>query len=720
MLRLDDFFHLPQLDEWLERLVAGQDGLVLIAGRDAHAPTGAGPSGLLPSGRTAVFRALAGELLAGAPRAVLVAEGRDALRARRRPQLLQVRPPQTYAQQIEAAAARQPDLLIVDRIDAASAAAAFAAARGGPRVVAQLDTIGRGAELARELRQLGVPLEQLGLLRWVVAVERLATLCSNCASPQAPAAEVAERLAELLSRFGLALDPAEADGWGCLAAPGCEQCGFTGRQGDVAVFDVYEARAPRAAGLARELYLWGLIERGLLAPDDLLEHDGDRLRQTYRMLAHSAQALEEARAGLRSKHAELEAANQVLEQRTAALRSLQAIGQALTRSTDLPGLAAQVCRQAGELCGADRVLLYLSRQGGMAEVLAAHGWESRLLNQLVDLAPLELGGGGARPFAGWPPGTVYQHADAAGYSLRAGLCAPLAAEGQLVGAMVIQSTRKNRFAPAELALAQAFADQAALAIQRAALIDARLRQERLERELDLAREVQQSVLPRVFPLAAGYSFAACNQPARSVGGDMYDVFWAGPGQIGLVIADVSGKGMPAALYMALTRSLLLAEARRERSPRAVLLSVNQLLRELGDPHMFVTVFYGLLEAASGRLTYARAGHDYPLLLRDGVAAPLGGQGIVLGCFDSDEITLSEEQIVLRSGDRLALYTDGLTDVFGSGGERFGPERLAELFCAHAGRGPAELCDESFAALAAYQGEAEQFDDMTLLVVGVGG
>jgi sigma-B regulation protein RsbU (phosphoserine phosphatase) len=232
--------------------------------------------------------------------------------------------------------------------------------------------------------------------------------------------------------------------------------------------------------------------------------------------------------------------------------------------------------------------------------------------------------------------------------------------------------------------------------------------------------VQQSVLPRVFPLAAGYAFAACNQPARSVGGDLYDVFWAGPGQIGLVIADVSGKGMPAALYMALTRSLLLAEARRERSPRAVLLSVNQLLRELGDPHMFVTVFYGLVDAASGRLTYARAGHDYPLLLRDGAATPLGGQGIVLGCFDSDEISLSEEQIVLRPGDQLALYTDGLTDVFGADGERFGPERLAELFCAHAGRGPAELCEESFAALATYQGEAEQFDDMTLLVVGVGG
>jgi serine phosphatase RsbU (regulator of sigma subunit) len=147
----------------------------------------------------------------------------------------------------------------------------------------------------------------------------------------------------------------------------------------------------------------------------------------------------------------------------------------------------------------------------------------------------------------------------------------------------------------------------------------------------------------------------------------------------VVIADVSGKSMPAALYMGLTRSLLLAEARRERSPRAVLLSVNQLLRELGDPQMFVTVFYGVIDPAAHRLTYARAGHDYPLLLHAGAVTRLEG---------------------------------------GLDGQRFDLDRLTQVFLRHAGRALDDFCTATFADLAAYQGAAEQFDDMTLLVVGV--
>ncbi|MFN8505144.1 SpoIIE family protein phosphatase [Kouleothrix sp.] len=717
MLKFDDFFHLPELDEAIAQVADGSGGLVLIAGLDPRVLAGVAEGQLLPSGRAMVFRALVGLLLARAPNALAVAESRAAARVPRRVQVLPVRPPHSYADTIAKAAERRPDLLILDRLDAAGAPAAFDAAGRGVRVIAQLDTVCRGAEVARHLRDLGVAPEQLGQLGWVVAVERVATLCPICARPGRASAGQAARLSALLRRHGL---PEPGDGQQYYTARGCDQCGYSGRQGDVAVFDVYDARGAGVRLLPREAYVWRLVERSQLALDDLLDHDAERLYRTYTMLSRSAQALGEANASLQSKLIEIEAANEVLRQRTAALRSLHTIGQALTRSTDLAELALQVCRQAGELCGVDRVLLYLARPNRPAAVLAAHGWDERVLNQPVDLAPLELSADSLpRPFAGWPPGTAYQHPDVAGFELRAGISVPLIAEAQPVGLMIIQSTQKARLAPADVALVEAFAAQAALAIQRAELIDARLRQERLERELDLAREVQQSVLPRVFPRARGYSFAACNQPARSVGGDLYDVFWVGDDQIGVVIADVSGKSMPAALYMALTRSLLLAEARRERSPRAVLLSVNQLLREMGDPQMFVTVFYGVIACSTGRLTYARAGHDYPLLLRDGEATPLGGRGIVLGAFDSETIVLSEEQLDLRAGDRLVLYTDGLTDVFAPDGERFGADRLGDLFQAHAGRDPMAFCDAVFADLAVYQGAAEQFDDMTLLVVSVG-
>ncbi|HEX5689804.1 MAG TPA: GAF domain-containing SpoIIE family protein phosphatase, partial [Roseiflexaceae bacterium] len=435
-------------------------------------------------------------------------------------------------------------------------------------------------------------------------------------------------------------------------------------------------------------------------------------------------------ATLESKVAELNAANAVLQQRTAALLSLQDIGQALTGSTELRELVGRVCRYAREICGADRAILYLLRDDGDAEVLAVNGWETSLLHKRIDVRLLAAPNGEPKPTADWPPGIPPRHADVEGAELRAGLRVPLFAEGAQVGLMVVHSTRKRRFAPGEVALLRTFANGAAVSIQRAALIErlraniaeleaaqaALVRQKRMEREMELAHEVQQSVLPRVFPKVSGYRFAACNQPARQVGGDFYDAFTLDDEHVGIVIADVSDKGMPAALYMALTRSLLFAEARRERSPRQALLNVNRLLRQLGEPDMFVTVFYGVIALHERQLTYSRAGHDYPILLRDGQATQLAGNGLVLGMLDFDPGMLSEEQLALEPSDRLVLYTDGLTDVLDPSGDRFGPERLTDLLRSEAHLGADDLCTETFARLMEFKGAAAQFDDMTILVV----
>jgi sigma-B regulation protein RsbU (phosphoserine phosphatase) len=299
--------------------------------------------------------------------------------------------------------------------------------------------------------------------------------------------------------------------------------------------------------------------------------------------------------------------------------------------------------------------------------------------------------------------------------------------------MIVHATKQGGFSPGAVSLLQTFAHQAALAIQRAGLFEqlydkiAQLeaaqaglaQKERMERELELAREVQQSVLPRVFPAVPGYAFAARNEPAHQVGGDFYDVVQLDGDGFGLVIADVSDKGMPAALYMALTRSLILAEARRERSPRAVLCNVNRLLLELGKADRFVTVFYGVVDVRTRRLTFARAGHDYPLLLREGTVRPLRGRGAFLGFLDQDELGLTQETVDLSPGDRLVLYTDGLTDVCSPGGELLGLDRLCQLLQGCAEGGPSELCDAVFAGVSDYQASVEQFDDMTMLVVQVG-
>src|SRR5690606_7538565 len=198
-----------------------------------------------------------------------------------------------------------------------------------------------------------------------------------------------------------------------------------------------------------------------------------------------------------------------------------------------------------------------------------------------------------------------------------------------------------------------------------------------------------------------------------VGGDFYDVIALDDGRIAVVIADVADKGMPAALYMALARSLILAEARQHDSPVAVLENVNRLLLELGERDMFVTVFYGILDPQQGRLAYARAGHDHPFILRDGRVITLGGHGMALGLFGDDLFTLTDHEHEVRHGDRLVLFTDGLTDIMDPRGDMLSLSRLTELALTHAGRPPEEMCRALFDDLTAFREGASQFDDMAL-------
>jgi serine phosphatase RsbU (regulator of sigma subunit) len=735
MLKLADFYHLPELEAAVAQLLADASGMVVVAGLDPRPSTG---DSFLPSGRATIFRIMLGELLEARPRsrAIVVAQDRDVVRVPRgygrRVTFELVQPPLSYADQIRSAAARRPDLLVIDRLCAETVRPALAAAHSGLRVLAQLDTIFRGAGVARQLVDLGAPPEALEALSSVVAVQRLATLCTHCRSEMPVPPELLRRLPASLG--------AEATVF--YRSGGCDQCAGSGRSGDIALFDVFRpaggsAEGRTAAGatpLALEDYALALARQGYLAAEDVLELGEDQLRRTYRLLTSSEEALTRANADLERKVVELESANRVLQQRTAALISLQDIGNALISSASLADLVGRVCRRARELCGADRAILYLRREPDVAEVLAVSGWSSSLIHQRLPAVEVfgEVPSDTPQPYPGWPPGVPPRHADVEGGQLRAGLHVPLVAQNQHVGLMIVHTTLKARFAPAEVALLYSFANQAALSIQRARLVDelrekiAMLEQaqaglvakERLEREMELAREVQQSVLPRVFPPVPGFAFAARNAPARQVGGDFYDVFQLDAERFGVVIADVSGKGMPAALYMALARSLLLAEARREPSPRAALLNVNRLLRELGEPHMFVTVFYGVVHATSGELVYCRAGHDYPVLLRAGDIRTLESEGTVLGFFAERELHLSEACLILQPGDRLVLYTDGLTDVMDGEGRRYEFGRLRELFAAHAALGAEALVDATLTTLAAYQGSAPQYDDMTMLVVEV--
>jgi serine phosphatase RsbU (regulator of sigma subunit) len=243
-----------------------------------------------------------------------------------------------------------------------------------------------------------------------------------------------------------------------------------------------------------------------------------------------------------------------------------------------------------------------------------------------------------------------------------------------------------------------------------------IEKERLEKELETARWIQRSILPERLPGLPGFDFGALLTPARAVGGDLYDLFPVGPEALGIVIGDVSDKGVPAAIFMALTYSLLRAEAARWPSPAQVLGSMNRLLQGMNSSGMFVTVLFGVLDRAQRRFTYARAGHEVPVHL-----GPTGevqdialGVGLPLGLINSP--ALDEQEVALEAGDVLLLYTDGATDLTNTRGEHLGRERLEALVQANRGKGAQAMCDALWAAMAEYQGTAPQFDDVALVAI----
>ena len=384
MLRLDHFVHLPELDPLIERLIAEGPGLVVVAGLDSRprsdpggqAESGAAfsPGRFVPSGRTTIFRILVREALAHHPGpAVVVARDEDAIRVprplRRRVQLVRVQPGTTYAEAVARAVRRAPVLLIIDHLDAGVVPAALDAARQGLRILAQIDTVLAGSDVARQLLDLGASREQLVNLTWIVSVQRVSTLCRHCRQMMTPDPQALEALSRRYPAFHDTPGTEVA-----YQALGCEHCQHTGRLGHVACFDVYRADSDvpdlfeQASVLSAEQYVVGLAQAGLLSLQDVLRFEREQLRRTYSLFAASERALAETNAALKRKLIELEATNRVLQQRTDALISLQDFGQALVGDgltgvgTALDQVALRICRHARDLCGADRAVLYLIRR----------------------------------------------------------------------------------------------------------------------------------------------------------------------------------------------------------------------------------------------------------------------------------------------------------------------------------------------------------------------
>jgi len=237
--------------------------------------------------------------------------------------------------------------------------------------------------------------------------------------------------------------------------------------------------------------------------------------------------------------------------------------------------------------------------------------------------------------------------------------------------------------------------------------------ERIEQELQVARQIQQALLPEMTPELYGWQLATYYKPAREVGGDFYDFLELEDRHLGLVVGDATGKGMPAALVMATTRGMLRAVAQCLDSPGEVLARVNDALYPDIPSEMFVTCFYAILDPKSGTLSYANAGHDLPYLWHGGDAEELRARGMPLGLMP--EMTYEEKEVVLREGDSVLFYSDGLVEAHDPHYEMFGFPRLGALIAQHDEE--RSLVDSLLEELYSFTGEGwEQEDDITLLTL----
>jgi serine phosphatase RsbU (regulator of sigma subunit) len=305
--------------------------------------------------------------------------------------------------------------------------------------------------------------------------------------------------------------------------------------------------------------------------------------------------------------------------------------------------------------------------------------------------------------------------------LHAPSCVPLLAWGELMGVMVVDAPSDIQSTGRRLNILLGVAQQTATAIQNARLQIESIERQRLEQEIQLARQIQASFLPEKVPQVPGWELAAFWQGARQVSGDFYD-FVSLPkndltgGDWGFVVADVADKGVPAALFMALSRTLVRTMAITGQGPAEVLRQANDMILADSRSDLFVTMFYAILDPERGILHYANAGHNPPLLFSDQShkPTPLTAKGIAMGIVP--KIELEQHETHMAPGDLVVFYTDGVTDALNNQVVEFGTERLCETVDKHRSASAIDIVRAINEAVTEFVGDTPQFDDLTLLVL----
>ncbi len=413
----------------------------------------------------------------------------------------------------------------------------------------------------------------------------------------------------------------------------------------------------------------------------------------------------------------IESAQLAVAQREEAWVStaLLQVAEAVAFSTDLDEILSTVVRLTPLLIGVEMCAVFLADKGVLSGQ-QAFGLSAEKMKALTALSdPIEhwvLREGEAQQLVLTAPDRVWEE-----LGLQTPLILPLRGRRDLAGALIVEGgTEELLVNQRRLNILNGIATQTAVAVENIRLMADLATQRLLEKELDLAREIQRSFLPECFPTVPGYELSALWRSARRVGGDFYDFMMLANGNVGIAIADVADKGVPAALFMALSRTLMRATAMSGRTPSDALRRTNTLILSDARSDLFVTVFYGLLHPRSGSFAYANAGHNPPIWLnvRTGETQHLRLHGMALGVVP--DVPLIEKRITLEPGDVLVLYTDGVTEALNAAEEEFGVERLEKVIRACADQSADGIIEAIQAAADEFAGNIPPFDDFTLVVL----
>ncbi|HVR44622.1 MAG TPA: GAF domain-containing SpoIIE family protein phosphatase [Thermoanaerobaculia bacterium] len=412
-----------------------------------------------------------------------------------------------------------------------------------------------------------------------------------------------------------------------------------------------------------------------------------------------------------------------------AIQGLLELSRDLSSRVDLDALLRVIVEKASVVVDADRTSVFL--------VDGATGRLTIRIGEGISRTTIELAEGHGIAGSVAKTGEIVNVEDAyldprfsprfdraTGYRTRSMLAAPIIDEsGALLG--VLQSLNKKtaaRFDAEDESLMQAMASHVAVALERGRMTERLVEAERLAQSLETASEIQMRMLPpfsRIASESLPFQIGGCIRPARMIGGDFYDFLITADRRLQFCIGDVSGKGIPAALMMAVVKTLFRALSRVESTPEAITAAVNRQLSRDIDPTMFASAFYGSLALDTGMLEYSNAGHNPPLLLRASgrVETIPSRPGVVLGVVKDFGYAL--DSILLDPGDTICLYTDGLSEARNADEELFSVERLREVLERNRGEHPDRIVAEMVAAVEGFAGAEPQSDDITAMCIRYG-